>query len=211
MPETLLKPRNPLADLAQPGRYGRRVGGPRAVVLMERPGLQLRVLSAGRGRVGQISETVRTLTHLILPEGPKRVTAEGLSLIGTAPGQWLAVAQDAGAAERLRALSDALADLATSVDQSDGKAVLRIAGPRARETLAKGCGLDLDARAFAPGDAATTPIALIDCVLWQVDEEPSYDLAIPSTFAESFWSWLTAAAAEYGYEVVPPHRGPKSP
>ncbi len=192
-----------------PGRYGRRVGGPRAVVLMERPGLQLRVLSAGRGRVGQIGETVRTLTHLILPEGPKRVTAEGLSLIGTAPGQWLAVAEDAAAAERLRALTDALAGLATSVDQSDGKAVLRIAGPRARETLAKGCGLDLDPRAFEPGDAATTPIALIDCVLWQVDEEPSYDLAVPSTLAESFWSWLTAAAAEYGYEVVPPHPGPE--
>jgi sarcosine oxidase gamma subunit len=63
--------------------------------------------------------------------------------------------------------------------------------------------------AFEPADAATTPIALIDCVLWQVDEEPSYDLAVPSTLAEGFWSWLTAAAAEYGYEVVPPYPGPE--
>lgn len=68
-----------------------------------------------------------------------------------------------------------------------------------------GGGLNLDARAFAPGDAATTPVALIDCVLWQVDEEPSYDLAVPSTFAESFRSWLAAAAAEFGYEVISPH------
>ena len=119
------------------------------------------------------------------------------------------MAEDAAAAERLHALTDALTGLATVVDQSDGKTVLRIGGPRARETLAKGCGLDLDARAFAPGDAATTSIALIDCVLWQVDEEPSYDLAVPSTLAESFWSWLTAAAAEYGYEVVPPLSPPK--
>jgi heterotetrameric sarcosine oxidase gamma subunit len=199
----MLKPRNPLADIALPGRYGRRVGGPRAVVLMERPYFDLCALSARRGRMSEISETVRKLTHLILPEGPKRVAAEGLSLIGMAPGQWLAVAEDAAAAERLRALTLALAGLATSVDQSDGKTVLRIGGPRARETLAKGCGIDLDPRVFAPGDAATTPIALIDCVLWQVDEEPSYDLAVPSTLAESFWSWLTAAAAEYGYEVAP--------
>ena len=69
--------------------------------------------------------------------------------------------------------------------------------------LAKGCSLDLHPRVFKPGDAATTPIALIDCQLWQIDDTPSYDLAVPSSFAESFWSWLTASAAEYGYAVEP--------
>jgi len=57
-----------------------------------------------------------------------------------------------------------------------------------RAALAKGCSVDLDPRAFTPGDAATTPIALIDCVLWQVDDAPTYDLAVPSSFSESFWS-----------------------
>jgi methylglutamate dehydrogenase subunit D len=93
-----------------------------------------------------------------------------------------------------------------AVDQSGGKAVLRVSGSRARAVLAKGCMLDLDPRAFTPGDAATTPIALIDCVLWQLDEAPSYDLAMPSTFATSFWAWLTASAAEFGYEVVAPQQ-----
>ena len=54
-----------------------------------------------------------------------------------------------------------------------------------------------------PGDAATTPIALIDCQLWQIDDAPTYDLAVPSSFAESFWSWLIASAAEYGYAIEP--------
>ena len=79
--------------------------------------------------------------------------------------------------------------------------MLRISGPRAREVLAKGCSLDLHRSVFKPGSAGTTPVALIDCVIWQVDETPSYDLAVPTSFAESFWSWLTASAAEYGYTV----------
>jgi sarcosine oxidase subunit gamma len=54
---------------------------------------------------------------------------------------------------------------------------------------------------FKPGSAGTTPIALIDCVIWQVDETPTYDLAVPTSFAESFWSWLTSSAGEYGYKV----------
>jgi sarcosine oxidase subunit gamma len=98
-------------------------------------------------------------------------------------------------------LGVALKGLATVVDLSDGKAVLRISGRRARDTLAKGCSLDLNALVFKPGSAGTTPVALIDCVIWQVDETPTYDLAVPTSFAESLWSWLTSSAAEYGYRV----------
>ena len=76
-----------------------------------------------------------------------------------------------------------------------------MSGPRVRDTLAKGCSLDLHPRAFKPGDAATTPVALIDCQIWQLDETPTYALAVPSSFAESFWDWLTASAAEFGYTV----------
>jgi heterotetrameric sarcosine oxidase gamma subunit len=103
----------------------------------------------------------------------------------------------------LDVLAKQLTGHAAITEQSDSKAVIRISGTRAREVLAKGCSLDLHPRVFKPGDAATTPIALIDCQLWQIDDAPSYDLAVPSSFAESFWSWLTASAAEYGYAVEP--------
>ncbi|HEY8276342.1 MAG TPA: sarcosine oxidase subunit gamma family protein, partial [Methyloceanibacter sp.] len=92
---------------------------------------------------------------------------------------------------------------AAITEQSDSKVVIRLSGSCAREVLAKGCSLDLHPRVFKPGDAATTPIALIDCQLWQIDDTPSYDLAVPSSFAGSFWSWLTASAAEAGYSVEP--------
>jgi heterotetrameric sarcosine oxidase gamma subunit len=199
--EIVLHTRSPFGVLVAPGRYGRCVGGQRPVVMRERPDLQLRVISARAGKRDAIAASVHSVTGLALPQGPKHVGKDGLALIGTGPEQWLAIAEGNEAQERLGKLTSALVGLASSVDQSDGKAVLRIAGPRARDTLAKGCSLDLHQRVFQAGDAATTQIALIDCQLWQVDAIPTYDLAVPSSYAQSFWSWLTLSAAEYGYAV----------
>jgi sarcosine oxidase subunit gamma len=38
--------------------------------------------------------------------------------------------------------------------------------------------------------------------IWQVDDAPSYDLAIFRSVSASFWRWLTASAAEFGYQVA---------
>ena len=194
---------SPLAAVAVPGRYGKATGDTPPVILMERRGLKLCVIAALSGQESTLEEDVRKLTGLKLPRGPRRVAAKGLALIGTAPGQWLAVAENAASRQVLYELAKQLVGHAAITEQSDSKAVIRLSGPHAREVLAKGCSLDLHPRVFKPGNAATTPIALIDCQLWQIDDAPSYDLAVPSSFAESFWSWLTASAAEFGYSVEP--------
>jgi methylglutamate dehydrogenase subunit D len=200
VPEIRLHARSPFGDLLKPGRHSARDGAA-GVTLSERSGLALCVISAGAGKANEVAAKVRSVTGLDLPMGPKRVSKDGFALIGTALGQWLAVAGGKGALPLLAKLAVALKGLATIVDQSNGKAVLRITGPRARDTLAKGCSLDLHPRVFKPGSAATTPVALIDCQIWQVDERPTYDLAVPTSYAESLWFWLTASAAEYGYTV----------
>lgn len=200
MAEIRLQPRSPFAGLLKPGRHGARDGAA-GVTLSERTGLALFVISAAAGKASEVAAKMASVTGLDLPMGSNRVSKSGFAVIGTAPGQWLVVAESKEARALPAMLAVALKGLATVVDLSDGKAVLRISGPRARDTLAKGCSLDLHRSAFNPGSAGTTPVALIDCVIWQVDETPSYDLAVPASFAESFWSWLTASAAEYGYTV----------
>jgi sarcosine oxidase subunit gamma len=40
------------------------------------------------------------------------------------------------------------------------------------------------------------------CLIWQGDDHPTFDLAVNRSLAKSFWSWLAASAAEYGYEVT---------
>ena len=70
-----------------------------------------------------------------------------------APGTWMVVAQDVEDGGLYPRLREELGDLAAVVDQSHGRAVLRLAGPRARDVLAKGCRLDLHPRVFKPGCA----------------------------------------------------------
>ena len=194
---------SPLAAVAVPGRYGNATGTTAPVTLKERSGLKLRVIAALSRQGPAVEDMVRKVTGLELPRGPKRVVAKGLALIGTAPGQWLAVAEDESSRQMLEALAKQLVGHAAITEQSDSKAVIRISGARARDVMAKGCSLDLHSRVFKSGDAATTAVALIDCQLWQIDDAPSYDLAVPSSFAESFWSWVAASAAEFGYSVEP--------
>jgi methylglutamate dehydrogenase subunit D len=197
-----LKPQSPLDGVAIPGRYGTATEGTPPITLYERRDLQLCTIAA-LDKAGKLDEVVEKATGLKLPRGPKRVSADGLALIGTAPGQWLAVAEDDASRKKLESLVESLVGHAAITEQSHSKAVIRISGIRSRDALAKGCSLDLHPRVFAVGDGATTPVALIDCQIWQIDDTPTYDLAVPSSFAESFWAWLTSSAAEFGYSVEP--------
>jgi methylglutamate dehydrogenase subunit D len=203
MAEVALKARSAFAGLVVPGRYGASMAGVAPVVIAERANLHVTQLSVFHGQCEALAEAVRTIAGLELPEGSKRVTAQGLILIGTAPTQWLAIADGEQGRAVIARLAQAASGLAAVVDQSDAKAVLRLSGPRAREVLAKGCQLDLHPRAFTPNDAATTQIALMPCQLWQLDEIPTFELAVSLSYARSFWSWLTSSAAEFGYEVKP--------
>ena len=95
-----------------------------------------------------------------------------------------------------------LKGFASVSDQSDGRAVVRLAGPRVRDVLAKGLPIDLHPTVFGAGSAATSVIALMGVTLWQVDDAPTYDIAVFRSLAGSFWKWLTDSAAEFGYEVT---------
>jgi sarcosine oxidase subunit gamma len=130
-------------------------------------------------------------------QGPK------VTFIGYGPGQWLAVSESLANEALAGDLAARLKGLASISDQSGGRTIFRISGPRARDVLAKGLPIDLDPRAFPPGSAATSAISHIGVQLWQTDDTRGYDLAIFRSLTESLWRWLTASAAEFGYEVAP--------
>lgn len=181
-----------------PARSGRAEGEP-GVTVRPRDDLALARLIARKGRAGDLAAAVRARYGLDLPSTPKRVAQGGLALIWSGPGEWLAVAEDGR--DLARELSDAIGAFAAVSDQSDGLAVLRVSGLRARDALIKGVGLDLHPRAFGPGDAAVTVIAHIGAQLWQLDDRPSYEIAAYRSFAGSLWRWLEASAAEFGCVV----------
>ena len=127
-----------------------------------------------------------------------------VSFVGYGPGQWLAVSETLASEAMARDLAERLKGLASMSDQSSGRTVIRVSGPRARDVLAKGLPIDLDPRAFPLGSAATSTISLMGVQLWQADDTRSYDIAVFRSLSESFWRWLAASAAEFGYEVVAP-------
>ena len=202
MAELVLNARSPLHDLAVPRRCGAHRDQPPGVTVSAHSGLAIARVVAGKAKVAQTQDALFALARIRPNDKPGVVGADGVLLIGCAPGQWLAVAEPSRADGFVAALKEACAGAATVTDQTSSKIVVRASGPRVRDALAKGCPIDLHPMSFRPGDAATTRIAQVDCTLWQVSAEPGYDLAIDRSIAASFWVWLTSSAAEYGYKVA---------
>jgi sarcosine oxidase subunit gamma len=194
-----LQPTPALAGIAVPGRYGKQAGEP-GVVVSERAGLGLATLAARRGAPLRVA--VKASYGVDLPEGSAIVHGPAVSFIGYGPGQWLAVSESLANEALAGDLAQKLKGLASISDQSGGRTVFRISGPRARDVLAKGLPIDLDPRFFPLGSAATSTISLMGVQLWQTDDTRSYDVAVFRSVSASFWRWLTASAAEYGYEVT---------
>jgi sarcosine oxidase subunit gamma len=168
------------------------------VSIMPRENLGLATVIARSGQVDGLRAKLVGLYGLEAPARPAVARGRALDLLWAGPEQWLAVSADRATADRL---AGELKEVAAVCDQSDGRAVLRICGPKVRETLAKGCPLDLHPRAFRPGDTALTAIAHVGAQLWQVDDAPTFDLVVARSMAGSFWRWLSASAAEFGWDL----------
>jgi sarcosine oxidase subunit gamma len=199
-----LAPSPALAGLLEAGRHG-KADGPPGLVVCERTHLALVSLIARKGQAEALAALVRSAYGIELPTSPRLAGGpmpggREIGFIWAGPDQWLARAE--GVPDLDSELALALGRRAMVADQSDGRCVLRLSGPSTRQVLAKGIGLDLDARLFKPGDVALTLAEHIGVQLWQVDDKPSYEIAMFRSLAGSFWHWLSASAEEFGYEVV---------
>jgi sarcosine oxidase subunit gamma len=175
--------------------------GAAGVTLVLRSDYALATVSVRKNQLDRFAARARAVLGLQPVHLPKCVIAGPVAFVWAGPGQWLATGQgEEGAAfeERLRT---AFGSLATVSDQSGGSTIIRVGGKRAREALAKGVPIDLHPSAFRPGDAAVTNVANIGAQVWQVDDMPTYEFIISRSFAVAFWTWLTAAAAEFGVVV----------
>jgi sarcosine oxidase subunit gamma len=178
------------------------------VTVTAHDGLGIASLIVAEGNEPALAQAVKARFGLDLPSRPRAVRSATHALVWAGPGHWLLIAKERkGLAEDLVALSG----FATVADQSDSRAALRLSGARIRDALAKGCKLDLHPSAFSPGSAALTSIAYIGVHLWQVEDGPdvgeaTFEIMVPRSMAGSFWSWLSASAAEFGCVVAPAGR-----
>lgn len=197
-----LEVRLALAGIAQAGRHGSPDGMPGAI-LEQCTDVQISTVMARKGQEATVATAVRDAWGLDLPSSPRRVCEGNLAFVWSGPGHWTAVAEgwaiplDVALRQRLRGLASVSA-------QGDGRVLLRLSGPRARDVLSKGVGIDLHPRAFRAGDAASTLAAHIGVQIWQRDDAPTFEVSAFRSYARSLYGWLISAGEEYGIDVRTP-------
>jgi sarcosine oxidase subunit gamma len=159
-----------------------------------RDGLSLASFGAAKGKRDALVAAIRDKYGLTLPSSPMRVEGEEVAILWSGPDQWIAVAERTNNRDLEQELKQPLAGLASVVDQTDARAIVRISGPRSRDVLAKGVPIDLHPRVFGPGSVAITHASHVGIMLWQLDAVPTYELAVFRSFAQSLTEWLEASA-----------------
>jgi sarcosine oxidase subunit gamma len=186
-----------------PERFGAVTDAP-GVVITSRDDVSLAAVMVRKNMTESLCRRVSENFDMNLPLTPRHVASGPLSFTWAGPGRWLATsAEDKPAALETR-LGSAFAGIASVANQSGGRSLIRVSGPRVRAALAKGVAIDLDPSVFTPGDTALTVVAHINVHFWQTDATPTYNFVVFRSFAVSFCEWLVSAAAEFGVAVAPP-------
>ena len=87
---------------------------------------------------------------------------------------------------------------------SASRVAFMIRGPQAAAVLARSCPLDLDPRAFAPGDCAQSVLGRISALFYRHLDTPAYTVLVARSLAADAWYGLCRAAATDGYELTAP-------
>lgn len=196
MSEPQLDPRTPrLSDFQVGGRPNEVVG----IKVAQRSDISLFLIAARNARRDECKRKLKVAYDLDAPVTTKIAHASGMSLAWHGPAGWLAVANDRPDFES--GLKAALGNSASIVDLSDARIVLRITGAMTRAVLAKGLSIDLHPRVFQPGDTAMTLLDHVAIQIWQIDELPTFELAIPRASARDVFYWLVVSADEFGLAI----------
>jgi sarcosine oxidase subunit gamma len=150
-------------------------------------------VTAWPGKEASLADALNRAFALDLP-APGRWTRSG-ALVALWVGPAQVLLQCESASPSVAQIAAAVADLAAVIDVSDSRAVLRVSGPESRSILAALLPIDLHPRVFGPGHAATTLAAHLTVQVRQIDDTPSYDLAVSRSFAGSLWRALELAGA----------------
>ncbi|MCB1379028.1 MAG: hypothetical protein KDK89_11760 [Alphaproteobacteria bacterium] len=185
-PEIFFPRVSPLADVAIQGRFGADRGAPGVLFRVRHP-LSILTVIARKGKSRAVADGLAGL--------------KGVAVQWAGPDQYFVLAEGRGEGALHRELQAALGASASLSEQSHGRVVIRVAGPRARHVLAKGTPVDLHPDEFPVGKSALTQMAHVGVHLTRVDDD-AYDLSVFRGFAESFWEWITEQAEEFGYQVI---------
>ena len=192
---------SPLAAIAGLGKRELRVDG-RSCLLGEIALLDMLSLRGDAADAG-FSAAVQAVTGLALPLQANSASVGqfdnlggGRQLFWLGPDEWLLKVPGGTGAAVEADLRAALAGKHFAVVQvGAGNTTLSLQGPAAAELLARGCPLDLHARAFPAGSLAQSHISKANVVLYCLQAESSYEITVRRSFAEYLFKWLCEAGS----------------
>jgi sarcosine oxidase subunit gamma len=195
---------SPLQKALVPGRHG-AAGAHAGVTLNEVRDIVLVQVMARRGKAAETAKAAKKLFGIEAPATPKAVTGKTATLIWSGPDQFTVIAPRTDEASQLAAMVQVFAGSASLSDQSDGRCLIRVSGPRGRDAIAKFSSLDLHDLAFPVGAAANTSVDHTAVNLWReangADGHPVYNMLVFTSFADSLWHTIVDASLEYGVEA----------
>ena len=140
---------------------------------------------------------------LTLPSPGESATNGQRLILWTAPKRYLIVCPNED--NLVKHLASNLTDAQAALqDLSSARTIVRLSGVSARQIMAKGLMVNLDAASFVSGQLILSSFdhhypAIIHNVS---DDQDRFDIYITRSFALSFWHWLTDSALEFGYEIT---------
>jgi methylglutamate dehydrogenase subunit D len=158
-------------------------------------------IMARRGHWAALAKAVKAEFGIMPPSEPRLAKGRNVDLLWSGPDQFLAISSIKNRLphENLRQKFGSLSSIS---DQSDGRVLISVTGPKVRDMLAKVCSLDLHEDVFEVGTAAVTAIDHLSTNVWReadgADGHSVFKLLLLSTFAISLWQLLVDSSAEYG-------------
>lgn len=202
MVDTYLR-QTPLAHLHLDVRAANESADPvTGVHIGERPLLGMINLRGQRTNPAFCSAVIKVVGAALPNVNETSGKPEGVHILGLGPDEWLIITPTNEEPEIYANLCKALAEFHTAVTLTgESMTVIHLAGVHARDTLAKGCPVDMHPRVFGPGQCAQTILARANMTIHQTADDV-YDIIVRRSFAEYVWTWLEDAAREYGVRVV---------
>lgn len=144
----------------------------------------------------------RVAERLGVPFRRARRDGHGTLVVGSGPGEWLLLAAPGSAGEVVSRVGTADDGLVTVLDLTHGRALLRLTGPAADQTLSKVCAIDLADAVTPDGAAFRSSVAKLatDVVRDDVGGVRSYLLHCERSSGQYLFDALLDAGREFGVE-----------
>ena len=191
----------PLKQHLRQGRYGAPLPEGPGVRLSIRHPLSIATIIARKDRGAALSGALEARFGIAAPLPRRMTSGEGLVVQWCGDQQYYAITNDRREGALTLELKSCLNGLASVSDQSHGRIVIQLSGPKVRAVLAKGSPVDFHQREFPVGASVPTQMAHVGVHVSRPGEE-AFELSLFRGFSDHFWEWLTEQAQEFGYEVV---------